>query len=126
MVSWGQSLMPITMKAGDKSSSAWCFPRLVTAWCGTDLGINGTLERLDLWVQRLGELVSEKLLPGGSSVGPPAASGVVVTFLDAPAPEEGEDGTLKPKVWERHVALCDDAGEKLLVKCREDLQIRSC
>jgi hypothetical protein len=24
------------------------------------------------------------------------------------------------EVWERHVVLCDDAGEKLLAKCRED------
>eukprot|EP00913_Durusdinium_trenchii_P014996 g14066.t1 len=86
---------------------------------------------------------------------------LVLRFLDAPAPEESEDGTLKPKanfgsekclrdgdreftirewrsnwqlelktrlinlgaqpqVWERHVSLRDDAGEKLLVKCRED------
>ena len=33
----------------------------VESWAG---GISGTLERLDLWVQRLGELVSEKMLPG--------------------------------------------------------------
>eukprot|EP00435_Cladocopium_sp_Y103_P024070 s613_g5.t2 len=119
------------------------------------IGISGTLERLDLWVQRLGELVSEKLLPG-------RCLALILRFLDAPAPEEAEDGTLRPKanfgsekclthgdrefrirewrsnwqlelktrllnlgaqpqVWERHVVLCDDAGEKLLAKCREDV-----
>lgn len=118
------------------------------------IGISGTLERLDLWVQRLGELVSEKMLPG-------RCLALILRFLDAPAPEEAEDGTLRPKanfgsekclthgdrefrirewrsnwqlelktrllnlgaqpqVWERHVVLCDDAGEKLLAKCRED------
>jgi len=118
------------------------------------IGISGTLERLDLWVQRVAELVTEKLLYG-------RCLALILRFLDAPAPEEAEDGTLKPKanfgsekclthgdrefairewrsnwqlelktrllnlgaqpqVWERHVALRDDAGEKLLAKCRED------
>lgn len=118
------------------------------------IGLSGTLERLDLWVQRLGELICQKQLQG-------RCLALVLRFLDAPAPEESEDGTLKPKanfgsekclrdgdreftirewrsnwqlelktrlinlgaqpqVWERHVSLRDDAGEKLLVKCRED------
>lgn len=110
-------------------------------------GISGTLERLDLWVQRVAELVTEKLLYGRSWARMAVAfcwwfwwafyiiflfhtlfyrlwsedvwlssSGwtnsfwthlmnlrlhvtlLCVRFLDAPAPEEAEDGTLKPKV----------------------------
>lgn len=57
-----------------------------------ELGINGTLERLDLWVQRLGELVSEKLLPGRSSAGPPAAGGFVVSSLVMNETSFMEDG----------------------------------
>lgn len=51
----------------------------------------GTLERLDGWSQRLALLVSQKQLGG-------RALALVLRFLDAPAPEEAEDGTLKPKV----------------------------
>ena len=36
-------------------------------FCQFVWGISGTLERLDLWVQRVGELVTEKLLYGRSS-----------------------------------------------------------
>lgn len=115
-------------------------------FCQFVWGISGTLERLDLWVQRVGELVTEKLLYGRSSARMAVAfcclmilmgiflfqtlvfwlviwgclalilrldqffldpnlinlwlrvTLLCVRFLDAPAPEEAEDGTLKPKV----------------------------
>eukprot|EP00440_Ansanella_granifera_P041109 gb/GFBE01044575.1/.p1 GENE.gb/GFBE01044575.1/~~gb/GFBE01044575.1/.p1 ORF type:complete len:299 (+),score=46.09 gb/GFBE01044575.1/:1-897(+) len=54
------------------------------------LGVSGTSDRLNAWVAKLAECVNRKLLR-------PRLIAFLLRFLDAPAPEEGEDGMLHPR-----------------------------
>lgn len=51
-------------------------------------GPPGTTDRLELWMGRLAEIVNKKLLPVKFSA-------TLLSFLEAPAPEEGDDGFLR-------------------------------
>ncbi|CAJ1454765.1 unnamed protein product [Effrenium voratum] len=54
------------------------------------ISLTGTLERLDAWAERLALLASDNKLHA-------RCMALILRFLEAPAPEEAEDGMLKPK-----------------------------